>query len=35
VGSIADITIRQTIFKLRSDEIKHASVLWMLDENCW
>lgn len=35
LGSIADITIRQTIFKLRSDEIKHASVLWMLDENCW
>lgn len=34
-ASIGDVTTRQTIFKLRSAEIKHASVVWMLDENCW
>lgn len=35
VASIADVTTRQTIFKLRSDEIRQASVVWLLDENCW
>lgn len=35
VASIAEIQKRQTIFQLRRDEIKYASVVWLLDENCW
>lgn len=29
------IGTRQKIFSLRRDEIKHAAVLWLLDEKCW
>lgn len=29
------ISARQKIFQLRSDEIKQAAVVWMLDEKCW
>lgn len=30
-----DITHRQKLFKLRTSEIHHASILWELDEHCW
>lgn len=35
LDSIARVTKRKAIFKLRQEEIKHASVVWMLDEECW
>lgn len=34
-GSLAHVAKRQTIFNLRRQEIQHASVIWMMDENCW
>jgi len=30
-----EIQVRQKIFQLRKAEIKHASVVWLLDEDCW
>lgn len=35
INSIAQVGKRQTIYELRQQEIKHASVVWMMDENCW
>lgn len=35
LDSVARVGARQKIFKFRSDEIQHASVVWMLDEDCW
>jgi hypothetical protein len=31
----ANLTQRQKIYKLRTSEIHHASILWTLDEGCW
>jgi hypothetical protein len=31
----AEIQARQKIFQLRKAEIKYASVVWLLDEDCW
>lgn len=33
--NLARVGTRQTIFKLRREEIEHASVVWMMDERCW
>ncbi len=33
--SPARVGARQKIFELRRDEIQHASVVWMMDEQCW
>lgn len=33
--SLAHVAKRQTIFNLRRQEIRHASVVWMMDEQCW
>jgi hypothetical protein len=33
--SLAHVTKRQTIFNLRRQEIRHASIIWMMDEQCW
>lgn len=34
-ASLAQVSKRQTIFNLRRQEIRHASVVWMMDEQCW
>ncbi|WP_308989256.1 hypothetical protein [Roseibacillus persicicus] len=34
-ASLANVAKRQTIFNLRRQEIQHASVVWMMDEQCW
>ena len=35
LASLAHVSKRQTIFNLRRQEIRHASVVWMMDEECW
>ncbi|MDA8975138.1 hypothetical protein N9F50_00970 [Akkermansiaceae bacterium] len=34
-ASLAQVSKRQAIFNLRRQEIRHASVVWMMDEQCW
>ncbi|MFT6498313.1 MAG: hypothetical protein ACJAT6_000441 [Akkermansiaceae bacterium] len=33
--SLAHVAKRQTIFNLRRQEIRHVSLVWMMDEQCW
>lgn len=35
LASPAELTQRQKIYKLRTQELHHASILWTLDEFCW
>jgi hypothetical protein len=32
---LAALDTRRKLFQCRLEEIKHASVVWMMDENCW
>ncbi|MDP0490567.1 MAG: hypothetical protein Q7Q71_05915 [Verrucomicrobiota bacterium JB023] len=32
---LASINDRQAIYNLRNQEIQHASVVWLMDEQCW
>jgi len=33
--SLAHVAKRQAIFNLRRQEIRHVSLVWMMDEQCW
>lgn len=35
LATVAQVQSRQNLFKLRQQEIQSASVVWMLDEECW
>lgn len=35
VAGVADVATRKRIFQLRTTEIEHVGVVWMMDEQCW
>jgi len=35
LATLAQVHTRQNLFKVRQQEIQSASVVWMLDEECW